>query len=260
MVAKLLTRLSPLRQVDERTAMGASGERASSEPASPPEGTRRIGRGVFLGTVAAGLTSLYWGKAAWSHVSNSLGGVEAVVPLVPTGGWRIYTVAATMPTFDPATWRLRVGGLVEKPLELSYDQLRALPQASQVSVFHCVTGWTVNGVHWRGVRFKDLLAKARPLPAGHALQFVSAEKPYIDYLTLDQARLPDVMLAWEMDGKPLLQEHGAPVRVVIPDMYGYKNVKWVAEVNLVPKAESGYWENLGYDRDAWVGRSNGYSS
>jgi DMSO/TMAO reductase YedYZ molybdopterin-dependent catalytic subunit len=243
--------------VDEDTATGG----ATGGPASSGRDQgRRIGRGVFLATVAGGLTSLYWGKAAWSHVSNALGGVEAAVPILPSGGWRIYTVAATMPTFDPATWRLRVGGLVEQPLELGYDQLRALPQASQVSVFHCVTGWSVNGVHWRGVRFEDLLAQARPHAHAHALEFVSAEQPYVDYLTLDQALLPDAMLAWEMDGRPLSREHGAPVRVVIPDMYGYKNVKWVDEINLVPRAGSGYWENLGYDRDAWVGRSNGYTA
>jgi DMSO/TMAO reductase YedYZ molybdopterin-dependent catalytic subunit len=224
------------------------------------DGSRRIGRGVFLATVAGGLTSLYWGKAAWSRVSSALGGVESAIPLVPSKGWRIYTVAASMPRFDPASWRLKVGGLVERPLELSYEELRGLPQASQVSVFHCVTGWTVEGVHWRGVRFRDLLARARPLPAAHALQFVSAEVPYVDYLTVGQALLGDVLLAWEMDGQPLRQEHGAPVRVVIPDMYGYKNVKWVAEINLVSRAESGYWEVRGYDRDAWVGRSNGYYS
>jgi len=255
-VANWWTRLSPFRKVDEPSTTGASGEHAGSGH----DRGRRIGRGVFLATVAGGLSSLFWGKAAWSRVSNSLGGVEAAVPLVPTGGWRIYTVAATMPTFDPATWRLRIGGLVEHPQELTYDELRALPQASQVSVFHCVTGWTVDGVHWRGVRFKDLLAQAKPHPAAHALEFVSAEQPYVDYLTLPQVKLPDVMLAWEMDGKPLLQEHGAPVRVVIPDMYGYKGVKWVAEINLVAQAGSGYWEKLGYDRDAWVGRSNGYTS
>jgi DMSO/TMAO reductase YedYZ molybdopterin-dependent catalytic subunit len=220
------------------------------------DGARRFGRGVFLTTVAGGLSSLYWGKAAWGHVSGALGGLDAA--LGPGSGWRIYTVAATMPTFDPATWRLRIGGLVEQPLELSYDELRALPQVSQVSNFHCVTGWTVNGVRWRGVRFTDLLAKARPRAEAHALQFVSAEQPYVDYLTLGQANLPHVMLAWEMDGKPLLREHGAPVRVVIPEMYGYKNVKWVAEVNLVSRTTSGYWEDLGYDRNAWVGRSNGY--
>jgi DMSO/TMAO reductase YedYZ molybdopterin-dependent catalytic subunit len=231
--------------VDERIAPGE-------------DGSRRIGRRVFLTTVAGGLSSLWWGKAAWSRVSHAISPIESA--LGPTSGWRIYTVAATMPRFDPASWRLRIGGLVEQPMELSYDELRGLPQASQVSVFHCVTGWTVDGVHWRGVRFRDLLAKAKPLPHAHAIQFVSAEVPYVDYLTLGQANLADVMLAWEMDGKPLLQEHGAPVRVVIPDMYGYKNVKWVAEVNLVPQAESGYWEVRGYDQDAWVGRSNGYTS
>jgi DMSO/TMAO reductase YedYZ molybdopterin-dependent catalytic subunit len=256
LLAKAPPRLQPFRLVDENAVPAASTEHASSEH----DGSRPIGRRVFLATVLGGLTSLYWGKAVWGRVSHELGGVESAIPLIPSKGWRIYTVAATMPTFDAATWRLKISGLVEQPLELSYDDLQALPQASQVSVFHCVTGWTVNGVHWRGVRFKDLLAKVRPLPDAHALQFVSAEQPYIDYLTLAQATLPDVMLAWEMDGEPLLREHGAPVRVVIPDMYGYKNVKWVAEINLIPKAEYGYWEVRGYDRDAWVGRSNGYTT
>jgi DMSO/TMAO reductase YedYZ molybdopterin-dependent catalytic subunit len=237
--------------VDE-LAPGSAGE---------PRAPRRIGRGVFLGTVAGGLSSLWWGKAVWGRVSSTISPLAgAIAPILPTQGWRIYTVAATMPVFDPATWRLRIGGLVEQPQELTYEQLRALPQASQIDVFHCVTGWTVDGVHWRGVRFKDLLAQAKPLAGARALEFVSAEKPYFDFLTLGQAMLPDVMLAWEMDGKPLLQEHGAPVRVVIPDMYGYKNVKWVEEINLVEQAGNGYWELLGYDRDAWVGRSNGYTS
>ena len=180
--------------------------------------------------------------------------------LAPGGGWRIYTVAPTMPVFEPATWRLTIGGMVEQPQELSYHALRALPQASQTSAFHCVTGWTVDPVFWRGVRFADLLAAAKPLPGAHALQFVSAEQPYVDYLTLEQAMLPDVMLAWEMNHKPLPQEHGAPVRVVIPDMYGYKNVKWVSEINLVRMPGVGYWEQYGYDNDAWVGRSNGYGA
>ncbi|MDX6481694.1 MAG: hypothetical protein QOG85_2204 [Gaiellaceae bacterium] len=222
---------------------------------------RPIGRGVFLATVAGGLSSLLWGKAAWSYVSNPISrAAQAIAPILPSQGWRIYTVGSSMPVFDPVTWRLKIGGLVDNPMELGYLELRALPQHSQVSVFHCVTGWTVDGVRWRGVRFKDLLAAAGPRPGAHALEFVSAEYPYVDYLTIEQAMLHDAMLAWEMDGKPLLQEHGAPVRVVIPEMYGYKNVKWVAEINLVPKPGIGYWEAGGYDNDAWVGRSNGYTS
>jgi DMSO/TMAO reductase YedYZ molybdopterin-dependent catalytic subunit len=126
--------------------------------------------------------------------------------------------------------------------------------------FHCVTGWSVPNVHWTGVRLTDLLARVEPHPSAMALRFTSAEDPYADYLTLQQASLHDVLLAYEMNGKPLPREHGAPIRLVIPEMYGYKNVKWVARVDLVPHAQDGYWEILGYDRDAWVGRSNGYSS
>ena len=91
----------------------------------------------------------------------------------------------------------------------------------------------------------------------HALRFISAERPYEDSLTLGQASLADAMLAYEMDGRPLEREHGAPARVVIPEMYGYKNVKWVERIEVVAKAVDGFWERLGYDRNAWVGHSNG---
>jgi DMSO/TMAO reductase YedYZ molybdopterin-dependent catalytic subunit len=216
----------------------------------------RMGRGLFLATVLGGLSSLTWGKRLWDNVSAA----TSSLPLFPSGGWRIYTVSGSIPGFDPTTWRLEVGGLVERPLSLGYADLRALPHARQVSDFHCVTGWSVAGVHWGGVRLQDLFAEARPLPGAHALRFVSDEVPYDDYLTMRQALLPDVMLAYDMDHAPLRREHGAPLRLVIPRMYGYKGVKWLTRIELVPKAEPGYWEQRGYDRDAWVGRSNGYSS
>jgi DMSO/TMAO reductase YedYZ molybdopterin-dependent catalytic subunit len=219
---------------------------------------RRYGRRLFLATVAGGVSSLYWGKAAWDHVTGVVSPVaNAVAPIFPSG-WRIYTISGHMPVFDPATWRLSIGGLVEQPVSLTYDDLRSLPRAEQVSTFHCVTGWTVKDVHWGGVRIRDVLAHARPLDSGHALQFVSMEAPYVDYLTVHQASLPDVILAYEMDGRPLPREHGAPVRLVIPEMYGYKGVKWLQGIDVVPAAADGYWEQLGYDRNAWVGRSNGY--
>jgi DMSO/TMAO reductase YedYZ molybdopterin-dependent catalytic subunit len=221
-----------------------------------PGDARAYGRRTFLGVTALGLSSLLWGKPVWNAIVNPL---EAALPasLVPSG-WRIYTVAPTMPAFDPATWRLRIDGLVENPQTLGYDELRSLPRAEQVSTFHCVTGWSVENVRWAGVRFDDLLAAARPKTEASVLEFVSAEIPYVDTLTLDQARLRDAMLAYEMDGKPLAREHGAPVRVVIPEMYGYKNVKWVRRITLRDSVEPGYWEQRGYDVDAWVGGSNGY--
>ena len=227
-----------------------------SEPIEPKP--RRVGRGVFLGTVLGGVSSLYWGKAVWGHVSTAIAPIEAGIPLLPSGGWRIYTISGSMPTFDERSWRLRVGGETASPLTLDYHALRALPKTEQISTFHCVTGWTVTNVHWGGVRLSDLLSLVKPAVTAHALEFVSAEYPYTDYLTMEQAQLHDVMLAYEMNGVPLPREHGAPVRLVIPEMYGYKNVKWLKGINLVRAPQSGYWEQLGYDQNAWVGHSNGY--
>jgi len=229
-----------------------------TSPSRGPD-ARPYGRRAFLAVTALGLTSLAWGRPAWQAVSGATKPLTDALPasLVPSSGWRIYTVASSMPVFDPATWRLRVAGLVGSPRSFSYDDLRALPRAEQVSTFHCVTGWSVPDVRWAGVRLSSLLDRVEAQPAGSVLSVVSAERPYVDTLTIEQARLHDVMLAYEMDGRPLPREHGAPVRLVIPEMYGYKNVKWVERITLGRRAEPGYWEQQGYDTDAWVGASNG---
>ena len=139
-----------------------------------------------------------------------------------------------------------------------YRDLRELPAAEQVSTFHCVTGWTVHDVRWRGIRLQHILDLVSPRPSAHAPRFVSSEHPYEDSLTIEQALLPDVMLALDLDGSPLSRPHGAPLRLVIPEMYGYKGVKWLERIEVVAQQPTGFWENLGYDQDAWVGRSNGY--
>jgi DMSO/TMAO reductase YedYZ molybdopterin-dependent catalytic subunit len=222
---------------------------------------RPYGRAAFLGLLAGGLTSFWWAGPVSRVVSPLTSQFsQLAADLLPVGGWRIYTITGTMPDLDARTWTLEVSGLVKKPRTFTLAELHALPQAHQVSTFHCVTGWTVKNVRWRGVRFHDLLAAVEPLPEAHAIQFVSAEKPYVDSLTLDQALLPNVMLAHEMDGQPLSRPHGYPARVVIPEMYGYKGVKWLVKMELVAKQPEGYWEQLGYDQNAWVGHSNGYSS
>jgi DMSO/TMAO reductase YedYZ molybdopterin-dependent catalytic subunit len=227
------------------------------EDPDPPG--RPLGRRAFLGIVGLGLTSLAWGGGAADLVAQTTRLLpEQLRGFVPFGkGWRIYAIQTPYPTFHPATWQLRIDGLVEHPQTLSYAQLLALPQARQTTDFHCVTGWSVDDVKWSGVRFADLLAAAKPLPAARALRFESAEDPYIDSLTLDQAMEPDAMLAHGMDGGPLAREHGAPARLVMPKMYGYKGVKWVKRILVTDHVEDGYWEQRGYDRDAWIGSSNG---
>jgi DMSO/TMAO reductase YedYZ molybdopterin-dependent catalytic subunit len=224
-----------------------------------PQG-RLLGRRAFFGVVGLGVSGLLWGNGAARLVAKSTTLLpEAVRSAVPLGeGWRIYAVNPPFPHFDPATWRLTIDGLVDRPQSLTHAQVLALPRARQTSDFHCVTGWSVPGVHWGGVRFGDLLARAGVSPRATALTFTSAEEPYVDTLTLAQLRAaPDAMLALEMDGKPLTRAHGAPARLVLPEMYGYKGVKWVKRITVTDTVTDGYWEQRGYDRDAYVGRSNG---
>jgi len=219
---------------------------------------RTIGRAGFLGLLGAGAVGLFFAKDVTGVLDRAV--PKSVSGVVPTSGWRIYTIGDSMPTFDPATYRLRVDGLVGAPTSYSLADLKAMPRAEQVSDFHCVTGWSVQDVRWAGVRIKDLLERAGAKDGVGALRFVSAEKPYEDSLTLQQALLPDVMLAYEMDGAPISRPHGAPVRLVMPQMYGYKSVKWVDRIELGVTAEPGYWEEHGYDADAWIGNSNGESA
>src|SRR4051794_440817 len=186
---------------------------------SEPKG-RPIGRRAFLGVLGLGLAGL----AVGDRVVHLAGKAAAVVPeplrrAIPVGeGWRIYAVDPPYPRFDRTRWRLRIDGLVQRPVELTYDDLLALPQARQVSDLHCVTGWSVSDVHWAGVRFAALFAAAGGLtPGAGALAFRSMERPYVDTLTVDQlGAAPDAMVAVEMDGAPLTRAHGAPARVVMP--------------------------------------------
>jgi DMSO/TMAO reductase YedYZ molybdopterin-dependent catalytic subunit len=223
---------------------------------------RPWGRRAFLGALGAGALAVVAGRPVWNVVSQPLTAVSSALPqpvqnALPFDGWRIYSVNPPLPDFDPATYRLRISGLVDRPLDLPWSDVQGLARDEQVADFHCVTGWSVDDVRWSGFRIGPLLERAGMRPATTHLEFVSLEEPYVDTLTLDQALLPDVLLADRMDGGPLTQPHGAPMRVVIPRMYGYKGVKWLTEIRATDRPQVGYWEARGYDADAWIGASNG---
>lgn len=125
---------------------------------------------------------------------------------------------------------------------------------TSVSDFHCVTGWSVENVHWKGITPATVLDLVKPKATAKHVNFQSLEEPYFDQLTMEQFQLKDVLLATEMDGMPLKRVHGAPLRLVIPQMYGYKGVKWLSHITFEQEPTRGYWETRGYDADAWVGR------
>ncbi len=153
------------------------------------------------------------------------------------------------PVFDPDTWKLTIDGFVNIPLAISYDELLKLESEEQVSDFHCVEGWSVENVKWKGVRLKVLFDKAGLKPEAEFATFHSASGLYSDSLSIKESLEPDVMLAYIMNDEPLPGEQGFPLRLVMPRMFGYKNVKWVNRITLTSEQETGYWENFGYKRD-----------
>ena len=177
--------------------------------------------------------------------------------LLPIGRFRIYTVTGDLPSRSRADYQLRVDGLVDQPFTLTYDELVAMPPTKLVRDFQCVTGWRVPEVGWKGVRLAALLDRAGVQSGATALRFYSFDGEYTESLTLAQARRGDVIVAYELEGSPLSDEHGGPARLYVAPMYGYKSLKWLDRIELTEEVEEGYWEVRGYDTDAWVGRSNG---
>lgn len=214
--------------------------------------TKPIGRRMFLGLGAIGAGTLLFGHA-FGGGGDDAGQDSFFGDLIGRGGFRIYTVAP-IPKFDPATWKLEITGLVDKPIKLTYDDLLGMAPTIQDSVFHCVTGWSVANLTWQGVSLQSIVDLAKPLVGAKALLFFSSDGAYTDSLTLGQATKSDVILAYNMNGKALPLDQGMPIRLLVPEMYGYKSVKWVNKIEFAPKPVAGYWEVRGYDVDAYLGR------
>lgn len=223
--------------------------------ATAPTGTP-IGRRVVLGMLGLGAAGVVFGKALQDRMSTVLS--PSVAALLPSGGrFRIYTVTGFLPRKSPAEYRFALGGLVDRPLELGFDELVAMPATALTRDFQCVTGWRVPEVAWKGVKLADLLDAAGVRSGATALRLFSFDGAYTESLTLDQARRDDVLVAYEMEGKPVTRAHGGPVRLLMAPMYGYKSIKWLDRIEVVDGVVPGYWEKRGYDIDAWVGTSNG---
>lgn len=217
-----------------------------------------VGRRVILGMLGLGAVGVVAGAKVADGVSSALSslGGSGLVPGV--GGFQIYTVTNGFPA-PPLDYHLAVDGLVANRLSLTVDELRAMPATRLVKTFQCVTGWRVPDVHWTGVRLWHLLQVAGLTSQAKAVHFESFDGVYTESLTLDQARLDDIIVAYDMLGAPVSREHGGPLRLYVAPMYGYKSIKWLSRVIVTDKMESGFWEHYGYALNGWVGGSNGLS-
>jgi hypothetical protein len=163
-----------------------------------------------------------------------------------------YTVSKNFidPSVAVGSWRLKIDGLVDKPMELTYDQLTALPASDGYYTLMCISneigGDLWGNAAWRGVKLKWLLEQAGVHTDGYKAVF-SAADDYKDSVLLANAMNEDALLAWEMNGAPLQKEHGSPARLLIPGIYGMKNVKWLTGISIVASDFKGFWQNQGWD-------------
>ena len=199
--------------------------------------TKAVTRARFLTLIGGGALLGYGGARVWGRAIK---------------GWRYNTVEKPVPNFDREEYRLVVDGMVERPLTLTYSELRALPAIRQVSDFHCVEGWGVDDVQWDGVRLQTIIDLVRPTSTAKYVTFHSLGDLYRDSLSMQQARLPDALVAYDMDGEPLRVDHGLPLRLVMPRMFGYKGPKWLTRIEFVDDQDTGYWEARGWRMDAFI--------
>ncbi|WP_222870131.1 molybdopterin-dependent oxidoreductase [Actinomadura decatromicini] len=217
-----------------------------------------VGRRVVLGMLGLGVAGVAVGASLQDKVSRALAPAGSIGDVLPAaGGFRYYSVTGSVKRHGVATHRVTVSGLVDKPRSFGMADLAGFPQTVLDKDFQCVTGWRVPDVRWVGVALPDLLDAVGVSPQARAVRFTSFDGVYTESLTLSQARRRDVLVATQMDGKPVTHDHGGPTRLYVAPMYGYKSLKWLGGIELTDRVKPGYWENLGYDVDAWVGRSNG---
>jgi len=161
-------------------------------------------------------------------------------------GWGERTVDPVDLASVLATWRLEVGGMVDRPLSLSFCDLRDLGLTRQVTDFHCVEGWSVLDVPWDGIPLARLIDLAGPRFGATWVTFRTVGGKYLESLVYPVAREPRTLLGLGVDGHTLPVAHGFPCRVVVPRLYGYKNAKYVTRIDLESEEQVGFWPKFGY--------------
>ncbi|HWH04842.1 MAG TPA: sulfite oxidase-like oxidoreductase [Gaiellaceae bacterium] len=166
--------------------------------------------------------------------------------------------AGDVPNTDLAAWTFRVWGEVEEELELTWDELQAVPRTEHTQDIHCVTRWskfdmTFGGVHWR-----ELERLCRPTPAAR-FAIAHAEAGFTANVPLSYLRDELALLADSANGEPLEPEHGWPLRLVIPGKYFWKSAKWLRGIELTATDRPGFWERYGYHNEADPFREERYA-
>ncbi len=165
------------------------------------------------------------------------------------------------PSVNANLWKLKITGMVESPIELSYDEIRKLPQIKERLTLECISnppdGDAIGNADWTGVKLKPLLERAR-VKAGASWVAMRAADGYYTGLPADEILREENFLPYLMNGVPLPPDHGYPVRIFIPGKYGMKQPKWITEIEFLDHEFTGYWEKSGWSRSAWRKPNSGF--
>jgi DMSO/TMAO reductase YedYZ molybdopterin-dependent catalytic subunit len=201
-------------------------------------------------------------NASAESVAN-INGTRTSVVLPPgvseeiTPNERFYLVSKNFndPRVSADKWSLEVFGLVAQPQHFSYEEILAFPTISQYTTLECISntlgGKLMSNAFWTGVPLTQLLGNLGVQPTAQAIIFRSADN-YYESFPLELALAPGVLLAHTMNGVPLPDKHGFPLRLILPGRYGVKNPKWITRIELAAAPIEGYWVRRGWDREALV--------
>jgi DMSO/TMAO reductase YedYZ molybdopterin-dependent catalytic subunit len=157
--------------------------------------------------------------------------------------------AGSVPKTDLATWDFQVFGDVERPLTLTWEELKELPSTEITVDIHCVTRWSRFDARFRGVHWCELAKLVEP--KAHARFVVAhAEQGFTSNVPLEALEDDHALIAYEADGEPLTPDHGWPLRLVVPSRYFWKSAKWLRGLELRTTDQPGFWERYGYHNDA----------
>ena len=158
-----------------------------------------------------------------------------------------------VPRVDLDRWRLSISGHVERPFQITYAELKAMPHQDTLCDIHCVTRWSRLDNRFTGVSVQALLRRAGVKPdATHVL--VHAEQGFTTNLPLADLDRPENLLTWAHNGEDLTPDHGWPLRLLVPHLYFWKSAKWVTGLELLDYDMPGFWEQNGYHMrgDPWA--------
>ncbi len=156
-----------------------------------------------------------------------------------------YDIVDELPQVDLSSYKLRIWGEVENPIELTYEEILSLPPVRLIADFHCVTHWSVKELSWEGVQTQEIARLVKPKESARFVM-VHCLEGYTTNMLIEYFLAEDSILAYRMNSQPLPKRHGYPIRLVVPQLYAWKSAKYVCGIELMKEDKPGFWEQRGY--------------